>query len=177
MNPQIARPEADEYKPYYADYVSRVPDGDILLILDEQHEELAGLLGDLTDEHAASSFAPGEWTIKEVVGHLNDAERLFSYRAVCFSRGERAALPGFDQDDYVRAANFGSSSLADLLEELSLLRRANLLAFRQLTAESSQRRGVASEAEVSVRALLYILAGHLNYHLEDLRAKYLPAIA
>ncbi|HEY8602361.1 MAG TPA: DinB family protein [Thermomicrobiales bacterium] len=177
MNPQITRPEADEYGSYYTGYVSRVPDGDVLALLGAQQAELAGLLGVLAEEQSNSSFAAGEWTIKEVVGHLNDAERVFSYRAICFARGERAALPSFDQDDYVQAANFDASTLADLLEEWTLLRRANLLAFRQLTSETSQRRGMASGVEVSVRALVFILAGHLNYHLEDLREKYLPAIA
>ncbi len=176
MNPQITRPEADEYGSYYTAYVSRVPDGDVLALLEAQQAELARLLYGLTEEQAASTFAAGEWTIKEVIGHLNDAERLFSYRAICFARGERAALPSFDQDDYVQAANFNDSSLAYLMEEWALLRRANLLAFRQITPEASQRRGVASGIGVSVRALVYILAGHLDYDLEDLREKYLPVI-
>lgn len=177
MDPIIARPGADEYGQYYADYIGRVPQGDILALLADQHDELARLLRVVSEERAGASFAPGEWTLKEVIGHLGDAERLFSYRALCFARGERAPLPGFDQDDYVREANFGARTLADLLEELALLRRANLLAFRPLTAAASQRRGVASEAEVSVRALIYILAGHFAYHLEDLREKYLPTSA
>lgn len=177
MSTTITRPDADEYGAYYADYVSRVPAGEILTILVEQHDELARLMQGLTDTQAAQSFAPDEWTLKEVIGHLGDAERLFSFRALCFSRGERAALPSFDQDDYVREANFDARTLADLLQELGLLRLANLSTFRSITPEASRRRGTASNAEVSVRALIYILAGHFNYHLTDLNEKYLPALS
>jgi hypothetical protein len=173
----LIRPGSDEYGAYYADYVARVPDGDVLEILVVQHDELARLLGEVSDRQGDQRFAPGEWTLKEVMGHLSDAERLFSFRALCFSRGERAPLPSFDQDDYVRAANFGSRALADLLQELALLRLANLQTFRHFTPEMCARRGVASDAEVSVRALIYILAGHFNYHLADLREKYLPALS
>lgn len=172
----IERPGSDEYAAYYADYIGRVPDGDIQAILSDQLDELAGLLGGLTDAQGDFRFAAGEWTIKEVVGHLVDAERAFGYRAFAFARNESAALPGFEQDDYVREGNFGARTLADLLEELALLRRANLLAFRYLTAETSRRRGVASGMAISVRALLAILAGHIIYHQEDLRGKYLPGL-
>ena len=172
----IAKPGSDEYGAYYGDYVARVPDGEILTILVEQHDEFQRMVEGLTEEQAAQAFAPGEWTIKEVVGHLGDAERLFSFRALCFSRGERAPLPGFDQDDYVRESNFGARGLADLLQELAQLRVANLITFRHFTPEMTLRRGVASDNEVSVRALVYILAGHFNYHISDLREKYLPAI-
>ncbi len=109
--------------------------------------------------------------------HLGDAERLFSYRAFTISRDETAVMPGIDPDLYVSQGNFGSRSLPDILDELLHLRRANLLAFRHLTPEASQRRGVASGTTFSVRSLIYILAGHINYHLEDLREKYLPGLA
>jgi hypothetical protein len=176
MTSAIGRPAADEYAPFYAGYVGRVPDGDILAILAGQLEALTGMLGGLSDEEARSRFAPGEWSIKEVVGHLGDAERIFSARALCFARGEAAALPGFDQDAYVAAAGFDARPLADLLDELTLLRRANLVAYRHLTPDTGLRRGVASGAEVSVRALVCILAGHFDYHLADLREQYLPAL-
>lgn len=176
MTTAIIRPGRDEYGAYYADYVARVPDGGILTILVAQHDELARLLQGVSEGQGDRSFAPGEWTLKEVIGHLGDAERLFSFRALCFSRGERAPLPGFDQDDYVRAANFRSRTLADLLQELALLRLANLQTFRHFTPAMGARRGVASGTEVSVRALIYILAGHFNYHLTDLREQYRPAL-
>lgn len=173
----IERPGNDECNDYYAGYVALVPDGDILTILADQLGELERLLRSLSRDQEDYRFAPGEWSIKDVVGHLVDAERAFGYRAFAFSRGESAALPGFEQDDYVREGNFGARTLADLLEELALLRRANLLAFRFITPQASLRRGTASGNPVSVRSLVYILAGHLNYHIEDLREKYLPALA
>ena len=177
MSITFARPATDEYGDYYSGYVDRVPDGNILVILGGQYAELTALLHGIDEEHAAGTFAPGEWTIKEVIGHLGDAERLFATRALCFARGEQAPLPGFDQDQYVREGGFGARTLADLLEELALLRRANLITFRRITAEASLRRGIASGVPVSTRAVVYILAGHFIYHLVDLREKYLPALA
>ena len=121
----IARPTADEYAPYTADYMRLVPDGDVLATLGAQIPALDDLIGGLTDEQALCRFAPGEWSVKEVVGHLIDAERTFSYRLLAISREEWASLPGFDQDEYVRAADFDARPFADLREELALLRRAN----------------------------------------------------
>ena len=172
----IERPNSDEYESYYGGYIGRVPAGDVLAILGEQIGELEGLLGALADEQGDFRFAPGEWTIKEVVGHLIDTERAFGYRIFAFSRGEAQPVPGIEQDDYAREGHFGARTMADLLEDLSLLRRANLIAYRYLTAEASERRGVASGMAISVRALLYVLAGHVIYHEEDLREKYLPGL-
>lgn len=173
----IERPASDECSTYYMGYVSRVPDGDVLALLSEQIDTLEDLLRDLSDDQAEFRFAPGEWSIKEVVGHLVDAERIFAYRAFTISRDETAIMPGIDPDVYVRAGDFGTWSLAELLDELVHLRRANVIAFRHLTPEASQRRGVASGTTFSVRALIHIIAGHINYHLADLREKYLPGLA
>jgi hypothetical protein len=159
----IRRPGADEYGSYYGDYVHLVPEGDVLAILAGQIETLEGMLRRLSDAQANSTFATGEWSIKEVVGHLVDAERVFS--------------PGFEQDDYVREANFDACALADLLDEWGHLRRANLLAFRHVTPAVSERRGMANNVELSVRAQVYILAGHTVYHIRDFQEKYLPAVA
>ena len=116
----IERPAADEYHSYYGAYVGRVPkDADVLALLAGQVDEVDALLRPLTDAQASSAFAPGEWTIKEVVGHLVDCERTFSFRAIAFARRDAAALPGFEQDDYVRAADFGTRPLGDLLDELA----------------------------------------------------------
>ena len=173
----IERPESGECSAYYLGYVGRVPQGDVLALLADQVGVLDGMLRGLSDEQAEFRFAPGEWSIKEVAGHLVDAERLFSYRAFTISRDESAIMPGIDPDVYVREGKFGAWSLAELLDELAALRRANVIAFRHLTPETSRRRGVASGSTFSVRALVYILAGHINYHLEDLREKYLPGLA
>ena len=173
----IERPEHDECSTYYLGYVRRVPDGDdVLTLLADQIGTLVGLLRGLSDEQAEFRFAPGEWSIKEVVGHLVDAERIFAHRAFTFWRDQAAIMPGIDPDVYVREGQFEAWSLAELLDELGLLRRANLISFRHLTPEASRRRGVASGSTFSVRALVYILAGHINYHLDDLRGKYLPGL-
>jgi hypothetical protein len=173
----IDRPAPEEYHSYYGAYVDRVPqNADVLALLSEQVDEVDRLLRPLTEAQANSAFARGEWTIKEVVGHLVDCERTFAFRAVAFARQDAAALPSFDQDAYVRAAAFGARPLGDLLDEWALLRRANVLEFRHLTPETANLRGTASGRPFSVRALVYVLAGHVLYHLEDLRGKYLPAI-
>jgi hypothetical protein len=173
----IERPRDDEYFSYYADYVDRVPQEDVLDVLAAQPGIFDELLGNLTDVEARFSFAPGEWSIKEVVGHVVDAERTFTYRAFAFSRGTTEELPSMEQDDYVREGHFDDWSLPEMLEELRLLRQANLITFRHITPEASLRQGVASGIEVSVRALVYILAGHFIYHVEDLTEKYLPGLA
>ena len=173
----IERPQSGECSEYYLGYVGRVPDGDVVEMLAEQPGELEAMLGGLSDEQANFRFAPGEWTIKEVIGHLVDAERTFSYRAFAFSRDESLALPGMDSDDYVREGQFSGWSLSELLDELASLRHANVIAYRRMTPEVSLRRGVASGGPCSVRALIYILAGHVYYHFEDLTEKYLPGLA
>jgi hypothetical protein len=153
-----------------------VPEGDVLDLLASQSDVLDGLLGDLSDDQARSSFAEGEWSIKEVVGHLVDAERTFAYRAFAFSRGTTEELPSMEQDNYVREGHFDAWPLSNLLEELRLLRQANLILFRHMTPEATLRGGIASGIQVSVRALVYILAGHFEYHIEDLTEKYLPEL-
>lgn len=177
MTVVIERPERGECSEYYHGYVDRVPDGDVLEILAGQPDELRQMLGDLSDSQAEFSFAPGEWTIKEVLGHLVDAERLFSYRAFTFARDQSAELPGMDPDDYVREGRFERYTLSDLLDEMELLRRANVIAFQYLTPEQTRQQGIASGNPFTVRALVYILAGHVLYHFEDFREKYLPGIA
>jgi hypothetical protein len=176
MASQVNRPGENEYAPYYAGYVQRVPEGDIFEILPHQIDTMRALLATLPAGQADFRPGPAEWSIKEVVGHINDAERVFAYRALRISRGDQTPLPGFEQDDYVRAANFGERSLPDLLDEFELLRRANLLAFNRLSNEVSQRQGTASGFGVSVRALLYIMAGHVEHHVESLRKDYLAKL-
>jgi hypothetical protein len=173
----IARPGADEYGSYYGGYIDLVPDGDVLTILAEQIGTLEGMLRGLPDAQANATFAPGEWTIKEVAGHLVDAERIFAHRLHAISRADPHPLPGFEQDDYVREANYGARTLPDLLDEWGHLRRANHFSYRYITPAVSERRGLANWVVLSVRALVYILAGHTIYHINDFREKYLPAVA
>jgi hypothetical protein len=165
-------PGPDEYAPFYRDYVARVPAGDIVAVLGEQIGETLRVLGGLTEAAANRAYAPGKWTIKEVVGHVIDAERVFSTRALRFARGDRTELPGFDQDPYVLAGGFAARSIRDLADELAAVRRATVLLFRGLPEEAWGRRGVASGQEVSVRALAYIIAGHELHHRSILRERY-----
>lgn len=169
----ISRPQADEYAPFYAGYVQRVPEGaDVLSVLSQQPDELVALMDTVSDEQSKARPAPGEWSIKEVLGHINDTERVFAYRAVRIARADTTPLPGFDQDTYVQATNFNARSCNYLLQEFNMQRRANLLAFLVLTPEELNRRGTASGNPISVRALLYIMAGHVMHHVESLQVDY-----
>ena len=168
-----ARPEASEYAPYYERYVSLVPDGDVVETLARQNEEVLALFGGITEERAGFRYEPGKWSIKEVVGHVIDTERVFAYRALAIARGDRAALPGMDQEEYMAGSDFDARTLADLAEEFSHLRRANVLMLRGLPPGAWSRRGVASGNEVTVRALAYIIAGHVAHHVQVLRTRYL----
>ena len=169
----LARPGADEYAPYYAGYVDLVPDGDILAVLAEQIEETLDLLRWLSEDRAATRYEPGKWSIKEVCGHMIDAERIFAYRALRFARGDRQPLAGFEQEDYIRNSDFDSCSIKDLADEFEHVRRANISLFKSLDGEAWARRGTASDAEVSVRALAYIIAGHERHHMGVIRSRYL----
>ena len=168
----IGAPESSEYAPYYGRYISLVTDDDVLNALDAQIADTRELLSTLHGDHR---YAPGKWSVNEVVGHLIDAERIFAYRALRIARNDATPLPGFEQDDYVRAANFDNCQLHDLAEEFSTVRRANLLMFGQLSPEAWLRRGTASENVVSVRAIAYIIAGHELHHRRILAEKYARA--
>ena len=172
----IGRPTTGEYAPYAQVYVQRVPDGDILTILEDQVAAVTAILDVVPEAQAEYRTGPGEWSIKEVIGHLSDCERIFAYRVLRFSRGDTTPLSGFEQDDYVRESHFVSRSLGSLVQEFEFLRRANVPAYQALTEEDSVRRGKASNAGVSVRGLLYIMAGHVFHHLDSLQNEYLPGI-
>jgi hypothetical protein len=169
----IPRPNADEYAPFYAGYVARVPDGAVLQLLQQQRAQYADLLRNISDEQALERPAPGEWNIKEVIGHLIDAERVFSYRALRFSRKDSTPLSGFEQDDFVRESNFSERSLKDLLEEFDHCRAANILMYKSFPSDVLAWCGTSSSNPLSVRALVYITAGHADVHYESLRTVYL----
>lgn len=173
----ISHPASDEYYEYYGLYINRVIDReDIFSLLNQQIEEIKQALGSLTDDQALFRDAPKEWSIKEVVGHINDVERIFSYRVLCISRNDPAPLPGFEQDDYVREAGFDNYPIKDLLSEFEHLRRANILAVQNMDDALLLRKGTASGYPFSVRALIHVLAGHVDHHMASLREKYLPAM-
>jgi hypothetical protein len=172
----ITRPDASEYAPYFATYVDKVPTGDVLATLTRQVKDTASLLSGLSDAEAGYRYAPGKWSIKEVIGHVADTERIMVYRALCFARGETAMLPGFDEDAYVGGANFDARSVADLLAELRAVRAATVPFFASLNAQELERRGRANNRDYSVRAFPFIIAGHERHHAQILRERYLPHV-
>jgi hypothetical protein len=168
-----ARPSADEYAPYFEKYVSLVPAGDVVETLERQLGETLALLRGLDEEQGGSRYEPGKWSVKELVGHLVDAERVFAYRALSFARGDRTPLPGFEQDDYVAGGNFDARTLKDLIDEFDSVRRATVALLRPLDEEAWRRTGTANDNPFSVRALAYIVAGHELHHLNVLKTRYL----
>lgn len=173
----INKPDETEYLSYYGRYISLVPDGDILTLLSKQREATIALLRSIPESQANFRYAPDKWSIKELVGHVIDTERIFAYRALRFARNDKTPLPGFEQDDYIRHASFDDCALGDLASEFESVRQSSLFLFKHLDKEAWMRRGVASESEVSVRALAYIIAGHELHHREILRSRYLQSNA
>ncbi len=166
------RPSPAEFAPYYAGYVSAVPDGDIVELLEQQKAAVRARAAAITPAQENYRYGPGKWTVREMFGHLTDAERVFGYRVLCISRGDTASLPGFDENSYVEEAAFNSRPLRALVDELVLVRDGNLLMMKTFDAEAWGRMGVANKVPVSVRALAFIMAGHINHHLEVLRTRY-----
>jgi hypothetical protein len=166
-----ARPDATEYAPPFAGYVGLVPDGDVVTILERQLDELLALLRPASEEAGNTRHAPYTWSVKEVVGHVTDAERVFGYRALCVARGDQTPLPGFDENAYVPPAAFDACRLADLVAQFEHLRRSHLYLVRSLPADAWVRRGVANNSPVSTRALAYIMAGHAEHHARILRKR------
>jgi hypothetical protein len=172
----LVRPEPGEYAPFYETYVSKVQGGDVLSQLESQRLQTAQLFAASTERDGNFRYAPDKWTIKEVVGHLSDTERIFTYRALRIARGDQTPLQSFEQNDYVKNGNFAEQSLADLVAEFGLIRAATLALFRSFNAEAWARRGTASNNPVTVRALAFITAGHELHHREILKERYFPAI-
>ncbi len=172
MAASAVRPPKKEYDPYYQRYISLVPEEDVLIALDQQLAETMILLRSLSEQHGAFRYESGKWSVKEVLGHLIDTERVMSYRALRIARGDRTPIEGFEQDDYVQNGAFDNRSVANLGREFEQVRRATISLFRNLEPEAWQRIGIANQVEVSVRALAYIIAGHELHHKALLKEKY-----
>ena len=168
----INRPQPDEYPAYAARYVGLVGNEPILEILEQLQQSTNNLIAGLSDDKANYAYAEGKWTIKQVVGHMADTERVFAYRAFVFSR-EAIELPGFDQEIYMEKATFNTRPLEDIANELKTVRESSLYLFRSLTEEQSTQKGIASGNPVSVRALAYMIAGHEMHHIKILKERYL----
>lgn len=165
-------PSTSEYLEYYGRYIAQVPPGNVLDTLRQGLDATLALLGGAS-ARADFRYAPGKWSLKEVVGHVIDTERIFSYRTLRFARNDKTPLPGFEQDDYMPYANFAGRELSDLASEFDCVRQATLFLLRNLDAAAWERRGTASGGELTVRAMAYIIAGHEIHHRRIIAEKYL----
>jgi len=168
----IEKPVASEHSHYYSRYIDLVPAGDVLGTLRTQIDGTLAELHGISDADSLRRYAEGKWSIREVVGHLADVERISVYRALRFARKDRTPVPGFEENDYVPAARFDARDWSGLIEEYGAVRRSSLYFFEGLDAEAWERRGVANGQEISVRAIAYILAGHELHHMGILRERY-----
>lgn len=168
----ISRPSEAEYPPGYAGYIAAVPEADVLAVLEAQPEVIGRLARDLTPEQERHAYAPGKWTVRQVLGHLSDAERCFGFRAFCFGRLDQNPLPGFEEDEYVRQADFDRVPAEELAREFATVRAGNLAFLRRLESDRWQNRGTANGKLVSVRALGFTMAGHVRHHLRVLQERY-----
>src|SRR5262245_37603421 len=173
----IPRPVADDFPPYFATYIDKVPAGDVLELLRTQIDDTIRTLSKVKEKDAGYRYAPGKWSIKEVVEHVVDTERIFVYRALCFARGEKQSLPGFEENDY--AANSGSDQkpLLDILNELKTQRASTIAFFSGVPADALKRRGTANNREYAMYSIPYIVAGHERHHLGVLKERYLSKLA
>ena len=170
---QYQRPATTEYAEWYSRYVNAVVEEDLLELLARQSGDVASMAAALPIGKAEYAYAPGKWMLKEIIGHLNDAERVFSYRALRIARGDETPLPGFDENAWMPPARFQDRTIRDLVAEFQAVRQSSLVLFRHLPAEAVSRVGTASGKQVSVRALGYIIAGHVQHHMGVIRERYL----
>jgi len=169
----ISKPRKDEYASYYENYISKMTGPDIKSDLARQPQELREALAGVPEEKGTFAYADGKWTVKELLSHIIDGERIFAYRAHRISRGDTTPLEGFEQDDYIANSNANERSFASLLDEFDLQRRSNLLMLEKVDDAAAARMGTASGNPVSARAIIYILGGHVSHHLSILRERYL----
>lgn len=176
MQAMLSRPSQSEFAPYYGTYVNAMPDGDVVAALAAQGEETFALLSGLSEEAGSFRYAPEKWSIRDLVQHLCDSERVFTYRALRFARGDQTPLPGFDEKPYAEAAHADGRALGEIATEFRDIRRTTLALVRSFDDEMLGRRGVASGNLMSVRALVWVIAGHERHHLRVLRERYLSAL-
>ena len=169
----MSRPQPAEYDPYYEKYISLVPENEIVRALESQIDEFAGLFSNVPEEKGTFAYAEGKWTLKESLSHVIDGERMFAYRALRISRGDKTPIEGFEQDGYIENSHANRRPIAELLEEFTLLRRANVLFFANLESDDWVRTGTANNIEISVRSLAWIIVGHVRHHIAIFRDQYL----
>lgn len=169
----INRPRPDEHDSFYSTYIDKVPDGSVVDLMESELDSALALLGTVPSDRETHRYATGKWSLREVLGHIVDTERVFGYRAVAFARRDPSDLPSMDQDHWVASSNAGSRSLSSLTREFEQLRRSHVELFSSFDGEIFDRRGVASGCEITVRALAYIIVGHEMHHRMVLRTRYL----
>lgn len=168
----MKRPESSEYADFYAGYVAKVPEHEVLPVLEAQPDDIRRMAAGVAPERETWRYEPEKWSIREMVGHLSDAERVFGYRAWRISRGDQTPLPGFEQNPYIEQSGYHQAPLAELVDELLHLRAANLAFLRRLDDDQWSRVGTAADTRISVRALAFIMAGHIRHHLDVLAERY-----
>jgi hypothetical protein len=173
---KLAKPETGEYAAYYEKYISLVHGADVASVLEAQRVQTMQLFAGRSERDGNFRYAADKWTVKEVLGHVSDSERIFTYRALRIARGDQTPMEGFEQDDYVRSGGFNDRPLASLVEEFAYVRSASLALFRSLGKDAWMRRGTANKNEVSVRALAFITAGHELHHRQIIEERYFSAI-
>jgi hypothetical protein len=169
----MSKPQPEEYAPFYNTYISKIGDSDIIDILTWQLTAVDAFLKAIPADKATYAYAEGKWTIKQAIGHMIDTERVMAYRLLRFARNDDNGLLGFDQDEYIANARFNDLEMSDLINEFFYLRKANLYLFKSLNDEEKRRRGLANNNPVTVNALLYIIAGHVEHHILILKERYL----
>lgn len=167
------KPPTEEFNPYYGKYISLVTEPDLLGVLGVQADEVGDLFGTISEERGTDTYAEGKWTIKEVLSHLIDGERHFAYRVLRISRGDETPIEGFEQDGYIENSHANARAFEDLIEEFRCLREANVRQLENLHDADWLRMGTASGSPVSVRALAFIMAGHIRHHVRILKERYL----
>jgi len=168
----MSRPQPGDYIPYQSLYIDTVPDGNIVDILTEQLKPLEDYLRAIPVDKELYAYADGKWTVKECIGHITDTERIMAYRLLRFARKDQTPLPGFEQDDYVACAHFNDIAMADLVDELIAVRKANLYLFKSLTEDEKAQAGLSNGSRVTVNAFLYVIAGHANHHIKIFKEQY-----
>ena len=175
VNP--GRPEGSEYDPYYHRYISLITGENILDVLDDDRRKFVLLLSGRSESDGNFRYAPDKWTVKQLIGHINDTERILAYRALRIARADRTPIEGFEQDDYVANGPCEHCTLEELVEDYIAVRRATVSLFRTLDRGAWMRRGIANQKEISVRAVAYIIAGHDLHHRSILEERYFEATA
>ena len=174
---KFPRPVAGDCGHYYFTYIDKVPDTDIVQLLEEQQSAFRDFVESLNADQLAYRYAEDKWTLAESIGHMLDTERIFSFRCLCISRGEKKHLPGFEQNDYVAGSRYDLISAAGLAAEWNAIRSATILMCHHMTPEMASRTGTASEMPLKASAVPYILVGHVNHHLQIMQSRYLQPAA